>query len=469
MTKQFGIDFQIKMLAIAVREPLFLQLYADTLRPAIFSSQYLRDFSSWITEYYLKFKAPPTHTSLAELFKQSIPSTSPLLEGYQHLLEQIYTIDISDSAFVQEQLTTAARQLAVRSALRLMDERNEQLEFDELMPLLTNALQTGAGIGDLGLELVKDAEAAMLKFGDLEQSIETGFHHLQSAVGNFCTGEETIIVAPPNIGKTCVLGNLAYGAARNDSVVMYYTLEIGAERMLCRFLAKMTKLPTKQLQDTRQQSTSLKLVRASLKKFKLATQGTVYVKYFPARTASVETLRNHLAMARSQGLNPQLIVVDYADLLKPLRTAGKTYETLRETHEELRAVAAEFNVHLMTASQSTRETLYADFIDLDNLAESWGKAQTADTIVALCQNIQEQEAKVARLYVAKARNETRGSIVHLSTNYQVLEIKEIEKPDYDHQLRSAGHTPTARTESFLATKNHKKSHPKQTTDEFFSR
>lgn len=469
MTKQFGIDFQIKMLAIAVREPLFLQLYADTLRPAIFSSQYLRDFSSWITEYYFKFKNPPTYASLTEIFKQNISATNPLIDGYQHLLKQIYTIDLSDSAFVQEQLTIAARQLAIRSALRLMDEYNERLEFDELLPLLTNALQTGAGIGDLGLELIKDAEAAMLKFSDLEQNVETGFHQLQKAVGNFCTGEETIIVAPPNIGKTCMLGNLAYGAARNDSTVIYYTLEIGAERMLCRFLAKMTKLPTRQLQDIYQQKTSLQRVRTSLKQFQLATQGTIYVKYFPARTASVETLRGHLAMIHGQGLNPQLVIIDYADLLKPSRITTKTYETLRETHEELRTIATEFNIHLMTASQSTRETLYADFIDLDNLAESWGKAQTADTIVALCQNIQEQEAKVARLYVAKARNETRGSIVHISTNYQVLEIKEIEKINYDQQLHKAGYTPNIHTESFLATKTNKKSNRKQTTSEFFNR
>ena len=440
---KFDALFQVKMLAVAVREPLFLQLYSDTLRPAIFSTIYLRDFSSWITEYHAKYKAAPTRAALQEIMGQNITADHAFIDGYRHLLDQIYTIDLSDAAFVQEQLSTAARYYAVRTALRQMDEANSRHDFDALGPLLTNALKTGTGVGDLGLELTKDAEAAVLKFSDLEQTIETGFARLQRAIGNFCTGEMSIVVAPPNQGKTAVLGNLAYGASKHDNVVLYYSLEIGAERMLCRFLAKMTKLPTRELQDTAKMDASLRRVRGSLKRFGLSTSGTVYVKYFPAKTATVDTLRGHLGMAVGQGVRPKVVVVDYADLLLPANTKKETHEQLQETCEQLRAMADEFNVHVMTASQSTAETLYASVIELNQLGGSRvGKAATADVIIAHCQTLQEQRAQVARWYTAKARNETRGQFVYLATNYQVLDVREIEKEAYVERLRAAGFETT---------------------------
>ena len=437
--KKYGQEFQVKMLAICVREPLFLALYKEALQPAIFSSNYLRDVCSFILSYYDKFKLPPTHSALTELVREQVPITSPLLSGYALLLNQIFTIDLSDAAYVQEQVTTAARHLAVRRALDEMDEANEQLEFDKLQPLLDAALRTGAGIGDLGLELTKDGDAALIKFGRLEANIETGFTRLQRAIGGFCTGEETIIAAPPNMGKTALLGNLAYGAARNDNGVMYYTLEIGAERMLCRFLAKMTVKPTAELQDITQLGRNVRRVRRVLKHFRLTSNGTIYVKHFPARTATVDSLRAHLAMVNGQDVHPKLIIVDYADLIRPSRKDGKTYETLRETCEELRAMADEFAVHLITASQSTRNSLYAEIIDLDDLAESWGKAQTADTIVALCQTAQEAKAEVARLFVAKARNETRGGTVHLKTNYRVLDMREVDEEEHAKRINALGY------------------------------
>ena len=430
----FDIEFQVRMLAVSVREPAFLSFYSDVLRPGIFSTNYLRDLSTWVLEHYKKFKNPPTLNTLRKIVNDNIPDKSPLAEGYKILLDRIYSADLTDTAYIQEQMITAAKYLSCKTALIQMAEQNERMEFEELPRTLDQALRVGIGVGDIGLELTKDMAQAVFKFNS-EQAIKTGFTELEKAIGGFYVGEETIIVAPPNVGKTALLGNLAYGAARRDTVVLYYTLEIGAERMLCRFYSKMAALPTRYLRA------NIDIIESNIKRFQLSTQGTVYVKFFPARGASVDTLRNHLSMVIGQGIKPSLIIVDYADLLRPSRASNnkaRTDELLRENHEELRAMGNEFNVHIMSASQSTRDTLYADYIDLDKMAEGWSKAFTADVVVALCQNVQEQEATVARLYVAKARNETKGSIIHVATQYKRLDIHEIDKKKYARQLSDAG-------------------------------
>jgi len=275
-------------------------------------------------------------------------------------------------------------------------------------------------------------EPTVLRFGILELPVNSGFTELENAVGGFYGGEETVIVSPPNKGKTTLLGNIAYGIARNGHTVIYYTHEIGAERMLCRFYASMVRVETKNL------SKEIYRIRSSLKRFRISAGGTVWVKFFPARTASIDTLRNHLSMVRGYDINPAAIIIDYAGLLRSRGTVRYVprHEQLREIYEDLRAMADEFGVHVITASQSTRQTLYADLIDLDDTAESWGIPATADSMVFMCQGREEEKAGVLRLYVGKARNENRGRIVYCRADFNYLSIKEIQLKEYVKIMRA---------------------------------
>lgn len=437
LSDTFNISFQTQILAMAIRNPYFLPLYGDIFKPSIFDTQYHKDICSWVNEFYEKYKTVPGRKSMNRILKSKVPSSNPLRQGYKALLTRVYEMDISDADFVRDQLIQAVKFQNVKSALSMMTGQLDRAEFEMLQPTLDKALKVGQGVGDLGLELKKDMEPTVLRFGVLEHPVSTGFTELEKAIGGLYPGEETVIVSPPNKGKTTLLGNLAYGMARQGSTVMYYTLEIGAERMLCRFYANMAKVETKHLQD------EMPRLRRSVKRFKVSTEGTVYVKFFPARAASVETIRNHISMARGYDIIPSAVIIDYAQLLRPsaeakqLRLRGD--EILRMIYEDLRAMANEFNLHVITGSQSKRNTLYADIIDLDDIGESWGIAATADSIAAMCQSWEEQEAKVLRLYVAKARNETRGRFVNCKANFNHLNIKEISLEAYVRDMRAQGY------------------------------
>ena len=433
-SRRFSLDFQNKILAVAARTPYFLKLYSDSFNPALFETQYHKDLCVWLAEYNVQYNASPNRSTLLHILGKKIKKSNPLYDGYKILVDRIYRIDLSDSDYLTDQVKYASRFQSVRSALSRMTDMLDKGEFDSMEKALHDSLRTGTGIGDLGLDLITDMESAVLKFGVLETPVSTGFTDLENKIGKFYPTEETVIVAPPGAGKTTMLGNLAYGASRRDQTVLYYTLEIGAERLLCRFYSNMAKIEAKDL------SGRLASVRAAVKRFRMSTNGTVYVKFFPAKMATVDTLRNHLSMAKGYDINPSLVVVDYADLLRcsSSMTRSPRHEQLREIYEDLRALASEYNVHMMTASQSRRQTLYADIIDLDDLSESWGKAATADSIVAMCMGREEQEAKVLRLYIAKARNDTRATFVDCSTDFAHLNIKEVTRDRYRRILRRAG-------------------------------
>lgn len=437
LSDTFNISFQTQILAMALRNPYFLPLYGDIFKTTIFDTQYHKDICLWVNEFYVKYKTLPSRKSMNRILKSKVPSSNPLRQGYKSLLTRVFEMDISDADFVKDQLIQAVKFQNVKSALLTMTGQLDRAEFEMLTPTLEKALKVGQGVGDLGLELKKDMEPTVLRFGVLEQPISTGFTELEKAVGGLYSGEETVIVSPPNKGKTTLLGNLAYGAARHGATVMYYTLEIGSERMLCRFYANMAKVKTKDLTD------ELPKLRRSIKRFRVSTEGTVYVKFFPARAASVETIRNHLSMARGYDLVPSTVIIDYAQLLRPSAEARQQRlrgdEILRMIYEDLRSMADEFNLHVITGSQSKRNTLYADIIDLDDIGESWGIAQTADSIVAMCQSWEEQESKVLRLFVAKARNETRAKFVNCRADFNHLSVREISIEAYVREMRAHGY------------------------------
>lgn len=435
LSARFSADFQTRCLAVAATQPFFLDLYLDVFKPSLFTSNYHREVSTWITEFYVKYKTIPSLSSMRKIFSEHITKDNPLRVGYQTLIEQIYATEVTDFEYVKDQIITAAKFQSLRTALTRMVDQLDEGDFESLPKLLNDAMRVGSGSGDLGAELLSSMESAVLRFGVLEQPVTTGFTQLERAVGGLYSGEETVIVSPPNQGKTSVLGNVAYGAARHDNTVFYYTLEIGMARMLCRLYARMAQIGTKDL------AANLTKLRGVAKRFRLSTSGTIYVKFFPARTITVETLKSHLAMAKGLDVNPSMVVVDYADLIRPVDRNTPRHEALREIYEDLRALANEFNVHVLTGSQSKQNTLYAYKIDLDDLSESWGKAATADSVVCICQTEEEQKSQVGRLYVAKARNETRGTTVHLRTDFKVLTVTETDRKTYVSTLRKAGYSP----------------------------
>lgn len=436
LSDRFSTEFQVRILAVAATQPFFLDLYGDVFKPSLFTTQYARDLCSWVAGFYSRYRTVPSLSSMRKILDEQVTKDHPLRLGYVTLLEQIYATEVTDLEYVKDQVITAARFQALRAALFRMTEQLDNGEFEALPKTFSEALRIGSGAGDVGEELVASMETAVLRFGTLEQPVRTGFKQLERAVGGLYAGEETVVVAPAGQGKTAILGNMAYGGARNDNTVMIYTLELGVYRYLCRFYARMAQVATKELAD------NLPKLREAVKRFRVSTSGTVYVKFFPARTITVEALKSHLAMVKGRDINPSMVVVDYADLLKPAtgNRNSQRHEELRDIYEDLRALANEFSVHVLTASQSTRQTLYAYKIDLDDIAESWGKAATADSVVCVCQTEEEQKVGVGRLYVAKARNETRGSTVYIRTNFKVLTVVEAEKKAYTQALREMGYS-----------------------------
>ena len=127
------------------------------------------------------------------------------------------------------------------------------------------------------------------------------------------------------------------------------------------------------------------------------------IKNYPNRGASVKTMKSHIDKLRAQGFIPHLIIVDYADLLKPVNKRDGLYAELGGVYEELRGMGGEIGVPIWTASQTNRGALEDEVIHADSIADSYAKVMTADFIMSVSRKDKDKLANTARVHVMKNR------------------------------------------------------------------
>jgi hypothetical protein len=131
-------------------------------------------------------------------------------------------------------------------------------------------------------------------------------------------------------------------------------------------------------------------------------RGDLIVKYFPTKSVGVMGLKAHLEKTMMMGKKPDLVIVDYGDLLK-INAKKDKHEALEELYEELRGMAGEYSIPVWTASQAGRSALEEDVIEADKIASSYGKVMVADFLMSLSRKVEDKMSGTGRGHVIKNR------------------------------------------------------------------
>ncbi len=233
--------------------------------------------------------------------------------------------------------------------------------------------------------------------------------------GGLDKGELGIVVAPPKHGKSTVLFNLGASALMAGYNVMHVTLEMKkklvATRYDCRLLGTSMRLLHKKPKSF------LKTMRELRKKL----QSKLHIVEYPTKRL---TLSNLKSIASGVG-NLDLVIVDYADLMRSPRHMKDKRLELIETYEQLRGLAGELDVPVWTASQSNRQSVGAKVITMDMTAEAFDKIAIADIAVSVCQTMQEAHAGKMRLYTMANRLGAGEEQIECEVNWDTATIKSV--------------------------------------------
>jgi replicative DNA helicase len=132
-------------------------------------------------------------------------------------------------------------------------------------------------------------------------------------------------------------------------------------------------------------------------------KGNLVIKYYPTKTASCSTIRAHIEKMILVGKKPDLVIVDYADLLRGAVARKEMRHELESIYEDLRGIAGEYEVPLYTASQANRSALEDDIIEAGKISESYSKVMIADFVLSLSRKVTDKIAGTGRWHIIKNR------------------------------------------------------------------
>jgi len=158
-------------------------------------------------------------------------------------------------------------------------------------------------------------------------------------------------------------------------------------------------------------------------------EGSLVIKEYPTRSASVNVLGAHLEKLKKRNQKIDVILVDYADLLKPVSNYKEKRMELESIYESLRALAQEHDCPVWTASQTNRSGLNAEVITMESISEAFSKCFVADFIFSISRTIKDKNANTGRLFIAKNRNGFDGLVYPIFMDPANVKIKVFEQDE----------------------------------------
>ena len=253
----------------------------------------------------------------------------------------------------------------------LLDTQN----YDGIKLVIDDAMKAGVE-RDIGHEYMTGFEERMSE--QSRKCLPTQWDSVNDLMdGGLAGGELGVIVAPAGIGKSWTLQSLGAHAVAKGKTVIHYTLELNAEYVGLRYDTIVSGQPTGNLQYYKEEV---------LKKIN-QLKGNLIIKYYPTRTASVNTLTAHLQQCELQGIKPDMVIVDYADIMKSTQHFNEKRHQIGHVYEELRGMAGEFDIPIWTASQANRSSLEEDVIGAEKVSEDYSKVMTSDFVMSMSRKV----------------------------------------------------------------------------------
>ena len=387
---KYGSSYQSKVVASLISDTKFLEQVTEITKPAFFESQANQWIIGQLQSYFSEYHTSPT----MEVFKIKVGDIDDKILK-QMVVEQLkivyLQIGADDLPYVKNEYLTFSKNQRVKDALLKSVDLLKAGNYDKIIDTMMAASKVGLE-NDLGLDYVDNFESII---EDVKRnSISTGWDVVDELMdGGLGPGELGVVMAPSGIGKSWFLSKIACSAIQMGMNVLHYTLELSENYVGQRYTTILTGIQTTEHKERKDEI---------IRKIK-QTSGRVRIKYYPPQFATSKTLSAHIEKLRASGFNPNLIIIDYADLLKSSNSRDGLYAELGGIYEELRGLSGEAGIPIWTATQTNRAAIDHEVIQADSVGDSYKKVQTADFIMSVSRKTKDKLSNTGRIHIVKNR------------------------------------------------------------------
>ena len=273
--------------------------------------------------------------------------------------------------------------LAVMESIQIIDGKDKDKSTDALPQILSEALSVGFDT-NIGHDFIEDAEKRYDFYHRLEEKVEFDLDMFNRITeGGLSNKTLNIALAGTGVGKSLFMCHMASAAISKGKNVLYITLEMSEERIAERIDANLMNMPIGELKDL-----SKAMYDDRIKKINDKIEGRLIIKEYPtasAHSGHFKSLINELKLKRS--FFPDIIFIDYLNICSSSRFRpggnANSYTVIKSIAEELRGLAVEQDVPIVSATQTTRGGYDNSDVSLTDTSESFGLPATADLMFAI--------------------------------------------------------------------------------------
>ena len=273
--------------------------------------------------------------------------------------------------------------LALMDSIYIADGKDDSKGRDAIPSILSDALSVSFDT-HIGHDYLNDYEERYESYHRKEDKIEFDLEYFNKITkGGIPNKTLNIALAGTGVGKSLFMCHVASSALLQGKNVLYITLEMAEEKIAERIDANLLNVPIQDIVDLPKQMFDKKVINLAKK-----TQGTLIIKEYPtasAHSGHFKSLLQELALKKS--FRPDIIFIDYLNICASSRYRGNStvnsYSYIKAIAEELRGLAVESNVPIVSATQTTRSGFGSSDVELTDTSESFGLPATADLMFAL--------------------------------------------------------------------------------------
>jgi replicative DNA helicase len=404
---EFDEGFQRKIVALILRDNSFAAKVHNLIEPEFFEREVDGYVSKIALDYYAKYRKTPDISILASLIKDAVIAKKirkDLLGDIKDRIKEVLRTDISDREYVVDKVVEFARNKAIARAILASVEDHAKGNYAKIKRRMEEALLVGSDDDneyDYFDMIESRTEERKLRIAGVgkKDGITTGVLELDKELyhGGWARKELSAIMGPAKAGKSMSLGEFAKNAALAGYDTSYLSCEVAAKIIADRTDANISDVLMKKLDD------NAHAVEEAVKKIGSKSGAMKFYEY-ASGTLKPSQIRRLLERQRARGLMTDLLVVDYADIMCPEFRADSQIDNMRSIYIDLRAIAFDYNVAVLTATQTNREGAKKMVATATDVAEDFNKVRTVDLLLSINASEAEKAAGEARIYFAAARN-----------------------------------------------------------------
>lgn len=426
----FDKNFQEKIMQAMIVDQGWAMQFIEVLDIAYFEYNYLKMIADRYVGYHKKYKEFPSIELLKTILHEDLKNAKDMVLNQQvvsFLKKVIGNENLADLPYVKEKSLDFCKKQKLQNALETCVEHIVHDDYDKVAGVIREALTAGTAINP-GLILNDETDIDARYSETYRKTVPTGCHELDKREilnGGLGAGELGIVVAPTGTGKSHTLVHFAAQAIKQGKNVVFYTFELNERMIGIRIDSHLTDIDStscfERIGEIKEH------YRANNEKY-----GKLVVKYYPTGTCTIDMIRSHLERLSVTGFVPDMIVIDYIQIMRSSEKYEAPRFELKKIFEEMRGFCGERGIPVWSAVQSNKQGADSEIVGLENMSESYGQAHVCDFVLGLSRKPIEKATGLATLFIAKNRMGIDGIQykIHLDTarsKFRMLKEHEIEQ------------------------------------------